>query len=287
MGQPDVPAMSANDMESFRTRARTSAYTCVLRSCPRATVGFDSAELRDLHHLEHTRKYRCTYATCQYPPFPSSRALKMHISATHSVVGPRKTIRQIRESGTQHRKRSRPGLLPPPLHRTELTDQTSPWLQVTDNVHVGDKSIPLPTMRQSTAKTIREFRSEHGYDPKASSSSNTDIPLPTMRQPIAKTMREFRSDRGYHPKAFQVLSSDTDVSDTERSTDTPWPDFDNSLVQPKFISSPLVRNSPDLSPTNVSGIERKIGRSSLTTSISDYADALLKNQRDQLVKRVP
>lgn len=93
-------------MESFCTRSRSSAYTCGVRSCPRATIGFNSAGLRDEHQIEHMRKYCCTYPTCQYPPFSSSQILKRHIRTNHTTAAPRKTIvRQFKDIGTFYHDR--------------------------------------------------------------------------------------------------------------------------------------------------------------------------------------
>lgn len=105
LGQPDIPGVSANDMEIFCTRSRSSAYTCGVRSCPRATIGFDSAGLRDEHQIEHMRKYCCTYPTCQYPPFSSSQILKRHIRTNHTAAAPRKTIRQVKDTGAAYHDR--------------------------------------------------------------------------------------------------------------------------------------------------------------------------------------
>lgn len=105
LGQSEIPGVSANDIESFCTRSRSSAYTCGVRSCPRATIGFDSARLRDEHQIEHTRKYCCTYPSCQYPPFSSSQILKRHIRTNHTTASPRKSIRQVKDTGaTYHDK---------------------------------------------------------------------------------------------------------------------------------------------------------------------------------------
>lgn len=90
----DIPGISANDLESFRARSRSSAYTCRLRLCPRATIGFDSAEARDEHEVAHTRRFPCSIPSCQYPPFTSSQKLKRHMRERHSTGSSRRQIRQ-------------------------------------------------------------------------------------------------------------------------------------------------------------------------------------------------
>lgn len=89
------PGVSAEELETFKTQFRTSAYTCRLRFCPRATIGFETDLLRYEHEMVHAGGFRCTYSDCQYPPFPSSKALKAHMSSCHNIVPERKSIRNV------------------------------------------------------------------------------------------------------------------------------------------------------------------------------------------------
>ena len=67
----------------FKTQFRTSAYTCRLQSCPRATIEFNTNELRRENEVAHTGGFRCTFLGCQYPPFRTSEALAAHGASNH------------------------------------------------------------------------------------------------------------------------------------------------------------------------------------------------------------
>lgn len=90
-----LPGVSAEELESFKNQFRTSAYTCRLRCCPRATIGFENAQLRREHEIVHAGGFRCTYTDCQYPPFRSSQALKVHVGNCHAPSQARKSIRRV------------------------------------------------------------------------------------------------------------------------------------------------------------------------------------------------
>lgn len=125
----EIPGISANDLENFRAGSRISAYTCRLRLCPRATVGFESAGARDEHEIGHARKFSCTFASCQYPAFNSSQTLKRHMREKHSTIEtPRRTIRR---PGTRYQRENDGGLgifsqsdRPPRHRRDKVKDST-------------------------------------------------------------------------------------------------------------------------------------------------------------------
>lgn len=75
--------VTLQELERFKQEFRTAAFTCRLRSCPRATVGFDNDDLRLVHEASH-RRIVCSVTDCQYPPFPSDRSLKEHHVVCHS-----------------------------------------------------------------------------------------------------------------------------------------------------------------------------------------------------------
>lgn len=79
-----LPGASSEELETFKSQLRSSAYTCRLRSCPRATLGFDNAGLRDKHELNHTSGYRCPVTECQFPPCKSAQALRTHTKKHHT-----------------------------------------------------------------------------------------------------------------------------------------------------------------------------------------------------------
>jgi hypothetical protein len=95
LNQYDFPGVSAEELELFKNQFGTSAFTCRLRSCPRATLGFDSERLRLEHEMAHVRRLRCTFPACQYPPFVSAQALKNHVTKHHNPNPARKSIRRV------------------------------------------------------------------------------------------------------------------------------------------------------------------------------------------------
>ncbi|KAI9768489.1 MAG: hypothetical protein M1840_004899 [Geoglossum simile] len=96
------PGVSAEELETFKNQFRTSAYTCHLRSCPRATTGFETDLLRYEHEMAHTGGFRCICSDCQYPPFSSSKALKAHMRSCHKIVPERKSIRRVGALSAPH-----------------------------------------------------------------------------------------------------------------------------------------------------------------------------------------
>ena len=94
LNQGDFPGVSAEELELFKSQFRTSAFTCRLNSCPRATLGFESEKLRLEHELAHVR-FRCTFPGCKYPLFVSAQSLRNHLNKYHNPNLPRKSIRQV------------------------------------------------------------------------------------------------------------------------------------------------------------------------------------------------
>lgn len=95
LGQDSCPGASAEELALFKSQFSTSAYTCRLRSCPRATIGFEAENLRREHETVHAGGFRCTLSDCQYPPFQSSQKLKSHIDRCHSLAPARRSIRSV------------------------------------------------------------------------------------------------------------------------------------------------------------------------------------------------
>ncbi|CBX99800.1 hypothetical protein LEMA_P073890.1 [Plenodomus lingam JN3] len=96
LGQDSCPGASAKELELFKSQFRTSAYTCRLRSCPRATIGFKNQQLRQEHEVCHAGGFRCSFAGCQYPPYRNQRSLSAHVASVHesAIKLPRRTIRK-------------------------------------------------------------------------------------------------------------------------------------------------------------------------------------------------
>ncbi|KAK2728230.1 NACHTdomain protein [Colletotrichum kahawae] len=82
--QDDFPGVSAEALKSFKCQFSSALYTCRLRTCPRATCGFDNQELLHRHELSHARRYPCNVSGCQTPPFGSAEALRRHNTKYHA-----------------------------------------------------------------------------------------------------------------------------------------------------------------------------------------------------------
>ncbi|RKL16693.1 hypothetical protein BFJ70_g14981 [Fusarium oxysporum] len=95
--QDEYPGISADDLYLFKSQFQSSAYTCRLSFCPRATNGFESEELRRQHEIAHTQLCICTVPECRYPPFASIGALRTHINKYHR---PEKRVRPIKRTGS-------------------------------------------------------------------------------------------------------------------------------------------------------------------------------------------
>ncbi|KAK4071005.1 uncharacterized protein Triagg1_6372 [Trichoderma aggressivum f. europaeum] len=98
LDQHDYPGVTAEELELFKSQFRTSAFTCRLKSCPRATLGFESEKLRLQHEMTHIRRLRCMAVDCKFPPFASPQALKIHTNRYHNHGLAPKSIRSIQLS---------------------------------------------------------------------------------------------------------------------------------------------------------------------------------------------
>lgn len=100
MKDSDIPGVSSRELEAFRNEFCKSVHTCRLRTCPRATIGFETRDLRIQHEVSHVRRYPCTQTGCQYPPFLSSRSLQQHIRKEHDTDKPPRSIRRVNNAAT-------------------------------------------------------------------------------------------------------------------------------------------------------------------------------------------
>ncbi|KAL7786982.1 hypothetical protein V8C37DRAFT_286169 [Trichoderma ceciliae] len=105
LGHNDHLGVSAEELELFKSQFRVSAFTCRLKSCPRATMGFESEKLRLEHEMTHMRRFRCTVPDCKFPPFASAQALKSHANKYHNPIPAPKSIRNIRVLPSAQRQR--------------------------------------------------------------------------------------------------------------------------------------------------------------------------------------
>ncbi|KAI1388865.1 uncharacterized protein F4822DRAFT_429482 [Hypoxylon trugodes] len=91
----EYPDISADDLDLFKRQFRRSAFTCRLSSCPQATEGFVSEELRRQHEIGHTKLCLCTIPECRFPPFTSIRNLENHMVRYHRPEVVHKPIRRV------------------------------------------------------------------------------------------------------------------------------------------------------------------------------------------------
>lgn len=102
MNEMDIPGVSSRDLEAFRNEFTTSIHTCRLRTCPRATVGFETKDLRIEHEKSHVQRYPCARMGCQYPPFLTPESLKAHVRKEHDTATPPKSIRRVKTTAASH-----------------------------------------------------------------------------------------------------------------------------------------------------------------------------------------
>jgi hypothetical protein len=110
LSQDSCPGSSAEELDQFKIHFRTSAFTCRLQRCPRATLGFENEQLLREHEILHAGGFRCTFPGCQYPPLSSAKSLKFHVDRYHNMTPARKSIRRVEgvKSFTQHRSSAHP-----------------------------------------------------------------------------------------------------------------------------------------------------------------------------------
>ena len=66
----------------FAARHHSGSYLCRYRSCPRATQGFSSWDLRQKHESSHAPRFRCTDPACGF----FGRALKSHVTMNKHTI---------------------------------------------------------------------------------------------------------------------------------------------------------------------------------------------------------
>lgn len=137
---PDFPGISAADFQHFKNEFHNARYTCRLSTCPRATLGFDSAILRREHEQVHLRRFfNCTATDCHWPPFDSTAALRRHTKRYHSEdETPRKSIKAFR--ATKPASMPVPASYPPKMPYSNLSKFLRP----------GPLTLKLDEQRKAT-----------------------------------------------------------------------------------------------------------------------------------------
>lgn len=92
--QYEFPGVSSDTVKLFKSQLGNSAFTCRLKGCPRATLGFSSERLLSDHESSHLRLFTCPDIGCQNLPSMSLRALKQH-KKSHQTQVPTPRLRRI------------------------------------------------------------------------------------------------------------------------------------------------------------------------------------------------
>jgi hypothetical protein len=182
----DFPGVSAEELELFKRQFHTSAFTCRLKSCPRATVGFDSAQLLREHELSHVCRLRCAFPGCHYPPFSSAQALRRHGQRVHQ---PNQTPRPIRRVGNFGQNQSAKS-----IERIEIDRKVSANLKTTEQIdREAERSKKWGSALERRAA---ERKSKWGLLPKSRSMATDDDAVGTQK-----------SDLQTHPGSLSSLPS--------------------------------------------------------------------------------
>ncbi|KAL7928885.1 hypothetical protein V8C35DRAFT_221248 [Trichoderma chlorosporum] len=245
LDQHDYPGVTAEELELFKSQFRASAFTCRLKSCPRATLGFESEKLRLQHEKTHIRRWECAFANCKFPSFTSPQALKTHTSKHHGYSSPPKSIRSI------------------PVSRGPTS--------VSMHGHCLSRTQQDKTTPQGTNQKAHESREKRklpvGDDNSPSGNGDQSVvPLNTTNDlgqpPSLETVRPTCCIPGCKSPLFTLLACFghrfCDASFTRKpiSQSLPWPE--NALSRSKTPPLPLPSDHPsskediDVTPRDVS-----------------------------------
>ncbi|KAI0533637.1 hypothetical protein GGR58DRAFT_485771 [Xylaria digitata] len=92
----EFPGISAEELARFQKDYRNEAFTCRFPSCPRASEGFETDELRANHEASHAPPLKCPDPSCKYPDFPTEQALRRHQQSCHNSNTENSKMRSIR-----------------------------------------------------------------------------------------------------------------------------------------------------------------------------------------------
>ena len=73
-------------LNDFKRQHRPEAFLCRYTNCPKAIVGYSSAELRQQHEATHAQQFRCVYSACGFSEwtFHTRNSLRNHVAKYHS-----------------------------------------------------------------------------------------------------------------------------------------------------------------------------------------------------------
>lgn len=236
MDMQSLPGVSSEELDVFKSHFRSSAYTCRLRSCPRATLGFETAILREKHELNHTTGFRCSVTGCHFPPSTSARALKAHVAKHHTQNLEWKPIR--RKKGQEFRT-----VTSTRLDRSVTTfrqsDTAQSVLRRDENIGVSSANIPVTNSpvsgsRVTTQHTISplKLRDTHKRSPESSHSQPGNLQSSSI-QSIELHDRQLEEELGLFMDRFKyVTESCMREVEGQLGTETPWKKFRPRLTDP-------------------------------------------------------
>lgn len=238
MDMQSLPGVSSEELDVFKSHFRSSAYTCRLRTCPRATLGFETAILREKHELNHTTGFRCSVTGCQFPPSTSTQALKAHVAKHHTQKLEWKPIR--RKKGQEFRK-----VTSTRLDRSVTTfrqsDTTQSILRRDENIGVSSANIPVTNSPVSGSRV----NIQHTTPPlklkdthKRSRSPGSSYSQPSNLQPSNIQLTELQ-DRQLEEELGPFMDHFKDVTalcmhevEGQLGMETPWKKFRPMLTDP-------------------------------------------------------
>jgi len=192
----DFPGVTPEELELFKREFRTSAYTCRLPSCPRATVGFHTNELRLEHEATHSQRLRCLYLDCQYPPFTSARALKNHEIKCHEKIQGRKRIRRVAAWPQHHREGSQQadrGDIQQSINQQAQAQQLAQQVNISSGAPIQQQQSMNPSPQTHPLPGLEALVAP--IDPHHMQMPNAmNLPTPNIRRPTPQEIKNIRNN---------------------------------------------------------------------------------------------
>lgn len=245
MDMQSLPGVSSEELDVFKSHFRSSAYTCRLQSCPRATLSFETAILREKHELNHTTGFRCSITGCHFPPSTSAQALKAHVAKYHTPNLEWKPIRRKKGQVFQTVTSTR---LDGSVTTFRQNDTAQSALRPDDNIHVSSASMPVPDSPVSGSlvniqHTISPLKPKNTHKRSRSSKSNysqlRNIQL-SSNQLMELQDRQFEQELGPFMDYFRyVTESCMREVEGQIGTEKPWKRFRPKLTDPILVLSEL------------------------------------------------
>lgn len=86
LAEEDIPGVNKDKLAAFKRSYASSAFRCRYSSCPNATVGFASDQLRAQHEALHLRRQFCKTPSCSWSRigFQNRKGLEAHMRSVHN-----------------------------------------------------------------------------------------------------------------------------------------------------------------------------------------------------------